>query len=63
MKKLFHFMHLEIWTKVPTERAELRVLRTACARVETSRARVATNPQKLAYHETNEVLRGRTDTR
>ena len=43
------------------QRAELRDSCTACARVEFSKARVARcEPQKRAYLDTNELLRGRT---
>ena len=46
------------------QRAELRDSCTACARVETSKARVPRQePQKRAYRDTNELLRGRTNTR
>ena len=46
------------------QRAELRDSCTACARVEFSKARVARyEPQKRAYLDTNELLRGRTNTR
>ena len=45
-------------------RAELRDSCTAFARVETSKARVPRyEPQKRAYRDTNELPRGRTNTR
>ena len=45
-------------------RAELRDSCTAWARAETSKARVPRyEPQKRAYLDTNELLRGRTNTR
>ena len=45
------------------QRAELHNSCTACARVEFSKARAARyEPQKRAYLDTNELLRGRTNT-
>ena len=64
---LFDFRTLAVsWSTryASAERAELRDSWTTCTRVETSKARVPRyEPQKRAYLDTNELPRGRTNTR